>query len=316
MDSAARLAHDINERLRRLTYQFAEDDEKQTLSIDSYPATYYSLTAGGTVRGTSAEWMRAKHRGGRIHEPGMIAALEALHDGTDSIATVFDIGALYGYYSVICLAMFESAQVHAFEMNPIAYAAMEENLALNAHLDVSRFSGWNCALSDVSERGRKVRIRNRALVTPETPLSMRIRNLALGPVKQMLKGKLGGTFEPFSIDFWSIDDFCDEKQASPDLIKIDVEGFQARIVPGGLKTFAERKPFVLLEFDEPGEVNSQGVSNQAVATILFDLGYRLVWGDHRERDGTFSPLTLSEWGEVHESNSLGLFFHEERLASG
>ena len=65
-----------------------------------------------------------------------------------------------------------------------------------------------------------------------------------------------------NIDFWSIDDFCDDAGVTPDLIKIDVEGFQSKIVPGAMKTFEKAKPLLLLEFDNPLAYNSFGVSNR------------------------------------------------------
>jgi FkbM family methyltransferase len=313
MDSAQRLTSDINEQLRLLSFRFEEDDQKQALTIDPYKPSYYSLTAGGTVQGSSPRWMRLKHRDGQIHEPGMIAILKALNAYTDSISTVFDIGALYGNFSAICLTMFDDAVVYAFEMNPIAFAAMEENLALNEHLDVSRFKACHCAMSDTSEMNKAVRIRNRALVTSEAPLSKQFETVVVWPIRQMFRGKFGRRFESFNIDFWSIDDFCENAGARPDLIKIDVEGFQAKIVPGGRSTFAAGKPFVLLEFDAPDEVNAQGVSNRQIAKILFDLGYKLIWGDHRDPEGHFAPLDLSGWNSRHEENSLGFFYHEDRL---
>ena len=105
---------------------------------------------------------------------------------------------------------------------------------------------------------------------------------------------------------WTLDDFCREHELAPDVVKLDVEGFQAKIVPGALGVIREHRPVVLMEFDAPGASNDFGITNREVIRPLMDDGYRLVWGRHRSTTDRFRVLAWDELGDEHETNSLGI----------
>ena len=323
MSQAECLCDHINSRLRSLSYNFSEDSRKQKLVINSYKPVYFSVTEGETIANRSARWMQHKHSGGAIHEPGTIAIFDSLRTSAKSIETVFDIGALYGYFSVICLSVFDTANVYSFEMNPFSFAFLKSNIALNRQLDISRSKDFNFAFSDSSEFKKSVIIKDFSLYNSYTLAWQQLLKLRCSNIKDYSKYKLKQVlnrhpqkpsfFELLNIDFWSIDDFCEDKCVLPDLIKMDVEGFQAKIIPGGMEVFEKSKPFLLLEFDRSSAVNSFGLSNKEIVRPLFDLGYQLIWGKHRTQSSVFTPLNYNDLDSSHECNSLGLFFAEEHL---
>jgi len=50
-------------------------------------------------------------------------------------AVFFDVGALFGYFGLLALAVSKGeAKIFEFEMNPRAFAALNENFAANTHL--------------------------------------------------------------------------------------------------------------------------------------------------------------------------------------
>lgn len=108
------------------------------------------------------------------------------------------------------------------------------------------------------------------------------------------------------IDIWSLDAFCDAQLLQPDLIKIDVEGYQAKIIPGAANLIANLRPIVLLEFDGPDSDNSFGVSNKEVIASMMQNGYQLIWGRHRSQKDRFQVLKWEELSDQHEVNALGI----------
>ncbi len=313
------LCDQINSKISSLSYEFTETSVNQKLQINAYNPVFFVLGEDWTFSKLSSEWIRTRHRDGSIHEHGTISILDALCASTQSIQTVFDVGALYGYFSLISASIFDKANIYSFEMNPYSFAAMKENIILNNHLDNSRINAFNYALSDVSEMGKQVIVQG--FFFQEASFSEKFKENYFSLVKN-IKYKIKKILnlrhrEPmnknYKIDFWSIDDFCDTYKVTPDLIKIDVEGFQGKIIPGAMKTIAKSKPFLLLEFDWPGAKNSCGLSNKEIVKPLFDLGYQLIWGNHRKNDSIFQPLDYNDLDSSHECNSLGLFFFEERV---
>ncbi|MEM9448398.1 MAG: FkbM family methyltransferase [Cyanobacteria bacterium P01_E01_bin.6] len=319
MLTSQRFCTKINRRLGSLTYKFNDSPDRQTLRIQPYEPIYFSAKADEAEQGGSKQWMLNKHKSGQIHEPGMIAVIETILAQSNSVNNIFDIGALYGYFSLLSLALARSVSVYSFEMNPKSFSTMQNNITNNQHLDITRLHPYNCAFSDSSEKNKKSVVKEFSL-TSYSDLSLKDKIMVFSKrlkrdAKKILARKkyLRASHNVDYIDFWSVDDWCERTGVFPDLMKIDVEGFQAKIIPGAMKTIEFSKPFILLEFDSPQAINSFGLSNKEIVKPLFEEGYKLIWGKHRSHEGPFCPLTHNELNDTHECNSLGIFIHEDRL---
>lgn len=290
MDSLSpeHLCAGINDRQRSLPFAYTEGGSEHLLAIAGRRPIRFPRSAGDTVHGGSASWVEKKHNDGAIHEPGLIAALMVLAEERQSIRTILDIGALYGYVSLVARSLFETAEVHAFEANPRSFQALVRNFEANRPTFGDSVHAYHCALSDVSEPHAALRIH-------------RMRVDALNSGKEV--GEKGRDHQ---IDVWSLDDFCREHMLVPDLIKIDVEGYQAKIIPGGLDVILRTRPVILMEFDSPGAANDFGVTNREVIKPLMDEGYRLLWGKHRYTHLPFRVLDFKDLSDEHEVNSLGI----------
>lgn len=286
---ADRLCARINDRLGAVPFSYVEGESQHTLAVAGRDPIRFPQSAGGRVHGGSASWVSKKHEAGAIHEPGLIAALLALTEEDRSIRTVLDIGALYGYVSFVARSLFDQADVHAFEANPRSYKALSHNIEANRTSFGDSVHAHNCALSDQTEKQVAMRIHR-----------MRIDALS-GDEKEI--GQRGRDFE---IDVWSLDDFCREHALTPDLIKLDVEGYQAKIIPGAHDVITRSRPVILMEFDAPGAVNDFGVTNRDVIEPLMEDGYSLIWGKHRYTHVPFQVLRLDELTDKHEANALGI----------
>lgn len=286
--SADQLCASINRRVPALSFEYVDGEVEQTLSVEGREPIRFPVDAGGTVQGGSASWVSTKHENGAIHEPGLVATLLALYEGGLAPRTMLDIGSLYGYVSFLTRSLWADVEVHAFEANPRSYEALLRNIEANGAAFGDTIQAHHCALSDVSEEKVKVH------------------------VHRMLIDRSGRSYGPkakgfdHQLDMWSLDDFCEARSIVPDLIKIDVEGYQAKIIPGATGVIAEHRPVILLEFDAPGASNDFGVTNRDVIRPLMADGYRLVWGDHRSTRGGFEVLGWDDLTNDHEVNSLGI----------
>ncbi len=140
--------------------------------------------------------------------------------------TFIDVGANLGTYS-LALAP-HCAAVHAFEAQRIIFQMLSGSAALSGHTHIRTY---NCALSDsfgdlpvpvvdYRQRGQFGGI-SFAGVTKERP-------------------ELPGTER---VDAWRLDYF----NLAPDLIKIDVEGMERKVLEGAKRTIAKHKPIMLVE---------------------------------------------------------------------
>ena len=57
----------------------------------------------------------------------------------------------------------------------------------------------------------------------------------------------------------------DSMNLQPEIIKIDVEGFESQVLEGGIETIKKKKPFLMIEIND--------VSVKKVCSILLELGY-------------------------------------------
>lgn len=278
----------INARQQSLRFDYHQEGQDQVLAVAGRQPVRFPEAAGGRLDGGSASWVAKKHAEGAIHEPGLVAALTVLAEVRPDISTILDIGALYGYVSLVARSLFDDVDVHAIEANPLSFKALRRNFEANRATFGDTLHAHHCALSDVSEPQATVRIHRMRVDTLHSPREP------------------GDKGQDHHIDVCSLDDLCRDHQLVPDLIKLDVEGYQAKIVPGGLATIRRCRPVILLEFDSPGPSNDFGVTNREVVEPLLRDGYELIWGKHRYAHVPFRVLRLEDLAAEHEVNSLGI----------
>lgn len=284
----------LNNATNTLKFRYLEEQAESVLKINDFAPIFFSDSAGGTVAGGSINWVKAKHKNKSIHEPATVGAFSFVQKHfSDQIDVVFDVGALYGYFSLISKSMFPKSTVFSFEMNPSSYQALCRNVNANKHLSVPATRCVNVGLSDKTVFQKKVSVHNFMLKEHEDGEAERASDDST----------------PSVIDILSIDDFCRISGYSPDLIKMDVEGYQAKIFPGAMSTIKARRPIIILEFDAKPQLEKLfDTTNQEITKFLFDLGYRCYWcKEQRGFRGDFQRLTHNSFSEKHETNSLSVF---------
>jgi FkbM family methyltransferase len=180
--------------------------------------------------------------------------LIARHLGRDM--TAIDVGANVGYHTLrMARQVGPLGQVIAIEPAPRAGARLRRNLALNDSMNVAIVVA---ALGDHDVETAELRLQS------SYPLSGR------------------GAAEPVRVRIARLDSLVLEQGVSRvDLIKIDVDGQEAKVLRGALETLRRFRPPVLFELT-PSVVEAGGDSIEELFGLLLDLGYSIVdeAGDH------------------------------------
>ncbi|MDY6954475.1 MAG: FkbM family methyltransferase [Thermodesulfobacteriota bacterium] len=166
---------------------------------------------------------------------------------------MFDIGANFGYYSLTLAHNLKGeCTVYAFEPFPFTYERLMLNVQIN-HMN-SCVRPYKMGLSDTVESARmRVRFDNNTGATYVTR-----------------KGNSG-----VPIHLTTVDSFCVENDISAvDVMKIDVEGFEPRVLKGGEEIIGDTNPSILLELS-PACLRRAGSSIDDLADMLSYFGYSL-----------------------------------------
>jgi len=251
--------------------------------------------------GADAEaWLKRKHANGAVHEPATLAAFVALSQRF-AFRNIFDVGALFGYFSLFCSALFEDAQVTAFELLPGAMKPLWRNV-------YPTVTCVHAAVSDVGLEAQRVWVSGFNIFEEPEGGWESLPNVP-GAMKKRGENGRGRGF--VTVDFITLDTYC-AHAGPPDLIKIDVEAYQAKALRGAHKTIRQHKPVIVIELHDLEKVERMGMSNRDTIQPVLDAGYLGFWcGNHRSIDATFECVT--EMGPEHERLSLMVLLPEERL---
>jgi FkbM family methyltransferase len=240
-------------------------------------------------------WLAKKHNDGGIHEPATVAAFLALKK-LRACKTIYDLGARWGYFALMARQIFEDAEITAIDMHPAVMETLTKNVG-------PRIEAYHAAISD--ECKPDVRFWLSGFNIFEEPEGG-WQNLASipGAMKERGNGNRGRGFA--EVDFISLDAFTVLTGKRPDLIKIDVEGYQAKAIAGAVNTIKAYRPAIVIELHAPKKLERFETSSKATVQPLFNAGYRGFWcGNFRDATATFEEVTVLD--VRHERLSLMVF---------
>ena len=193
--------------------------------------------------------------------------------------TFFDVGAGSGVFARVAASCVEAPPaVHTFEVRPEWHARLIEcanrdglNKLITAHL---------AGLSDHHDGEVDAWIVRTRLFDHEPTrqehleawwrrLKFFLRGVNRGPVKTRLL-------------VTSIDHLASQHGIVPDLLKIDVDGYEDKVLLGGMQTIRAHKPVIALELHK-NKIMSFSTRRDVVRQLL-DVGYRALFlTDHHDR---------------------------------
>jgi len=184
-------------------------------------------------------------RGFSAWEPGTTGTFISL---VRRARTILDIGANTGVYSLLAASVNPAAHVHAFEPVPRIFELLRRNVEIN-HLE-SRVTLHSEAVADAAG--------NTSFHVPQDDVPT---SASLNPSGFR---NVAGTL--ITVPVTTLDAlFCDDETV--DLAKIDVEGFEDKVLTGMRSLLARMKPTLLVECNPDGPYRE-------VEAILRPFGYR------------------------------------------
>ena len=212
-----------------------------------------------------------RRRGGLGWIPYERSAPEALFwkslDCTGKV--VYDVGAFHGLLTIYFART--AKLVVAFEPNSRNRQRLNENVRLNS------FSNVLVRPYGLSSRAARAEMHFDSLV----------------PGRASLDSEIASGTDHETIELRTMDE--EEGLEAPDLIKVDVEGFELEVLKGGAHTL-ERRPTLFLEMHGAGlEDKRRRVC--AIVDYLWDLGYRNIF--HVETGSQINPENATTAHQGH-----------------
>jgi FkbM family methyltransferase len=172
-------------------------------------------------------------------------------------ASFVDVGANYGYYSILAALWNSELVVTSFEPVPQIYGGLTRNISLNGI--GSRVTAYPAALSDRTGRA-----------TLFLPLSQSTDYESTGTLAS--ESWQSRQYSPsFEVETLRFDDFERSHPMKVDLVKIDVEDFEASVLRGMAETICRDRPFIVCE------ILTREHKNLKTKEILEQLGYTPYW---------------------------------------
>lgn len=190
---------------------------------------------------------------------------------------ILDVGANVGLTSLVMGsgAMAEGGVIYAFEASEAACHLIRDNAALNG-------------------LAARVTVVN-ALIAERSGLAIDFYGDAASGSASIIPGYLSH-HQPLRKATLALDDFVADAGCAPDLIKIDVEGAELRVLSGLAATMRAARPLIFVELHSWGDLT---VSHTAGTLLerLAPLDYRLIY--LRTRETITDPAVLAGRGRCH-----------------
>jgi FkbM family methyltransferase len=189
--------------------------------------------------------------------PGRLVALDVAWIQQAKIRTVIDIGANVGQFASAVHHLLPEASIYSFEPLAECYGAMTQRMA-----NVGNFHGYQVALGNddaVIDFNRNAFSQSSSVL----PMAKLHRDAFTWSAQS----------ETVKVEMRRLDDFAGEMRLAPELlIKIDVQGYEDRVLLGGERTIKSAR-YVITETSMASLYEGQA-SFERVYEIMSDYGFQ------------------------------------------
>ena len=253
---------------RQLKIKMAERKDSLELECSSTTVVFDTTTP------LSKDWFYPRYLDQTLHEPEIT---KELIDSLDSDTVFYDIGALVGYYTIFASKICKEGEVHAFELDPHYLTEIQKSLARNGtdailnHKAVSHTTGKDLGYS--------------------------------GDVGFASINKDENTTQTRSVETISLDQYI-KYNTYPDIMKIDIEGFEYNALKGAEGVLRAGYPKKLFLELHPPKIRTYGGSTQEILSILKSHDYECEpIANHRKNKKENKAITT---GDINEMDNVML----------
>jgi len=182
-----------------------------------------------------------------FRSPAMVSEIDCFIHHTRGRKKLLDVGALHGVFSLVFVAGAPDREAVAVDASPVAFAKLLYNIHRNR---ASNVTPVECAVSDSAGSLRMHYEWEHAVAS---------------------SGEAAGRTY-VSVAKESGDAVCDRLAFRPDVIKIDVEGHEVKVLRGLKETITRDKPLIFLEV-HPSRIGLDGDSMADLIAVLDALAY-------------------------------------------
>ena len=229
----------------------------------------------------SHSWFLPRYAGGGVHER---LTTKMLLKSLDAAQCFVDIGTYLGWYTCLASKHMPQGKVYGFEMDELNFALLRNNLIIN---NCKNVNAYNLAVSDSCGLLTYQREENHP-----------------SPMFRLKDEKSTYNSSPLiSVGATTLDCFFQNKDLVPDVIKIDVEGAEMKVLKGMRRLIAKYKPSLFLEI-HPRRLPLYNSSVSAVLSLLMKNEYRVFEIDdlrNQQPEGKLNELSPES---VLERNSM------------
>lgn len=182
--------------------------------------------------------------------PKMVDEFDALLRLREGRRTMLDLGANHGVFALGFIAGRPDATAIAIDPSLMAFPVLQRNAELNAP---DRIRCLQIAAGD-QEGVLRMRTNWHHLEVIPDQSAAESQNIKIVPVRP-------------------IDAVCEELSYTPDLIKVDVEGFELQAIQGLSRTLRRHRPPMMLEV-HPDLIRSMNYTERDIVDLVESLDYR------------------------------------------
>jgi FkbM family methyltransferase len=225
----------------------------------------------------SKEWFFPRYYGGKLHEePVTMLLVDKLKDAKCFV----DVGANLGWYICVASVFMEDGTVYGFEMDDLNFALGKKNLEMNGGNGSNIF---HLAVSDTS--GEISYTRDTSLPSVMFRMSSTFQN----PDKKNI----------MTVPSITLDSFFQEKKLKPDIVKIDVEGAEIKVLRGMRNLLKDSAPKLFVEV-HPLTMPDYQSCVEEVINLIMSNGYEVFEIENlRRHGGEWSLRKLDEDSKLY-----------------